>query len=197
MLVKIAKKLGFDGFRSLRVALAEHNRVPLAKVRQGLSGHSTVRAIAEKALRASLKALEEGFSLIPFDELERAAQWLYSAWQRDFYGVGGSAQVARDAACKFLRIGLRASTFDDSLMMLMSASLLQVDPFFQIMRGSGTPSNPGPSTTLDTPVSMSWFGPSNTNALSIDAPGSKSYMRNTRKIFARAPSTMFGVGIAK
>ena len=33
--------------------------------------------------------------------------------------------MARDAACKFLRIGLRASVFDDGLMMLMSASLLQ------------------------------------------------------------------------
>ena len=54
-----------------------------------------------------------------------AAQWLYAARQRDFYGLGGSAQVARDAACKFLRIGLRGSAFDDGLMMLMSASLLQ------------------------------------------------------------------------
>jgi len=33
--------------------------------------------------------------------------------------------VARDAACKFLRIGVRASVFDDGSMMLMSASLLQ------------------------------------------------------------------------
>jgi DNA-binding MurR/RpiR family transcriptional regulator len=33
--------------------------------------------------------------------------------------------VARDAACKFLRIGIRASVFDDGCMMAMSASLLQ------------------------------------------------------------------------
>ena len=40
-------------------------------------------------------------------------------------GVGGSAQVARDAAFKFLRIGVRVSVFDDSQMMLMSACLLE------------------------------------------------------------------------
>jgi RpiR family transcriptional regulator, repressor of rpiB and als operon len=125
MVVKIAKKLGFDGFRSLRAALAEHNRVPQARARQELSDQRTTRGLAEKARGASIKALEQGFSLLSFEYLEQAAQWLYAARQRDFYGLGGSAQVARDAACKFLRIGLRASAFDDALMMLMSASLLQ------------------------------------------------------------------------
>jgi DNA-binding MurR/RpiR family transcriptional regulator len=37
MVVKLAKKLSFDGFRSLRAALAEHNRLPLAEIRQELS----------------------------------------------------------------------------------------------------------------------------------------------------------------
>jgi RpiR family transcriptional regulator, repressor of rpiB and als operon len=125
MVVKIAKKLGFDGFRSLRAALAKHNRLPLAKARQELSDQPSVRALAEKTRGASLKALEEVFSLISFENLAQAAQWFHTARQRDFYGLGGSAQVARDAACKFLRIGLRSSAFDDGLMMLMSASLLQ------------------------------------------------------------------------
>jgi Helix-turn-helix domain, rpiR family len=125
MLVKIAKKLGFDGFVSLRTALSEHNRRPLMKVRRELDGPPTVHTLAEKAREASLNALENIFSLISFEGLERAAQWLCAAHQRDFYGLGGSAQVARDAACKFLRIGVRASTFEDGAMMLMSASLLQ------------------------------------------------------------------------
>ena len=125
MVVKIAKKLGFGGFRSLRAALAKHNRLPLAKARQELSDQPTVRELAEKARGASLKALEELFSLVSCENLGQAAHWLYTARQRDFYGLGGSAQVARDAVCKFLRIGLRGSAFDDGLMMLMSASLLQ------------------------------------------------------------------------
>jgi RpiR family transcriptional regulator, repressor of rpiB and als operon len=125
MLVKIAKKLGFDGFRSLRTAVAKESRLPLAKACQELSDQSTPRALVEKARGASLKALEEAFSLVSFEDLERAARWLLAARQRDFYGLGSSAQVARDAACKFLRIGLRASAFDDGLLMLMSASLLQ------------------------------------------------------------------------
>jgi DNA-binding MurR/RpiR family transcriptional regulator len=70
MLVKIAKKLGFDGFRSLRAALAKQHQLPLAKARQELIDHPTARALAEKARGASLKALEEAFSLIHFETLE-------------------------------------------------------------------------------------------------------------------------------
>ena len=55
---------------------------------------------------------------------ERAADMIFHARQRDFYGIGGSAQIARDVAHKFLRIGVRTSVFDDAHMMLMSAALL-------------------------------------------------------------------------
>ena len=53
------------------------------------------------------------------------AQSVCAARQRDFYGAGGSAQEARDAAYNFLRIGIGASAFEDGCMMLMSAALLQ------------------------------------------------------------------------
>jgi hypothetical protein len=49
-----------------------------------LIDHPTARALAEKARGASLKALEEAFSLIHFETLELAAQWFQAARQRDF-----------------------------------------------------------------------------------------------------------------
>ena len=54
----------------------------------------------------------------------RAADLIFNARQRDLYGIGGSAQIARDVSHKFLRIGVRTSVFDDAHMMLMSAALL-------------------------------------------------------------------------
>lgn len=125
MVTKLAKKLGFDGFRSLRAALADYNRLPIAEIRQELCGYPTMPDIVEKIVRTLIKALEETSSSLSLESLERATQCFCSARQRDFYGAGGAAQVARDAACKFLRIGIRTSVFDDGCMMSMSASLLQ------------------------------------------------------------------------
>ena len=98
MVIKVAKKLGFDGFRSLRAALVERNRLPLDKVREELTGQPSAGALAKRVCRASVQALQSTFAALSAEGLERAARWLCAARQRDFYGVGGSAQVARDAA---------------------------------------------------------------------------------------------------
>ena len=74
--------------------------------------------------RASMQALEETLAIADVEAFERAAKFIHGAQQRDLYGVGGSAQIARDVSHKFLRIGVRISVFDDAHMTAMSASLL-------------------------------------------------------------------------
>jgi DNA-binding MurR/RpiR family transcriptional regulator len=125
LIVKIAKKLGFEGFRQLREALAEHNRLAQADLREELCVAEGACARLQKVLRASVLALEQGLASVSPEALERAADCLHAARQRDFYGEGGSGRVARDAAHRFLRIGVRASVFDDGQQMLMSAALLR------------------------------------------------------------------------
>ena len=125
LIVKIAKKLGFNGFRQLREALGEHNRLARTDLREELCVAEGACARLQKVLRASVRALEQGLARVSPEAMERAADCLYAARQRDFYGEGGSGQVARDAAHQFLRIGVRASVFDDGQLMLMSAALLR------------------------------------------------------------------------
>jgi DNA-binding MurR/RpiR family transcriptional regulator len=124
MVVKIAKKLGFSGYRDFRQNVATYTRLQAAEMREDLSPEDTGREIVNKVFRASMQALEETLAIVDIDAFERAAQYVHEARQRDFYGVGGSAQIARDVSHKFLRIGVRASVFDDAHMMAMSASLL-------------------------------------------------------------------------
>lgn len=127
MVVKITKKLGFSGYRDFRTAVSQYNRQPTAEMHQELSVDDTSQEIVQKVFRTSIHALEETLAILDMQAFDRAADWIHKARQRDFYGVGGSAQIARDVAHKFLRIGVRASVFDDSHMMLMSASLLGED----------------------------------------------------------------------
>lgn len=127
MVVKITKKLGFGGYRDFRSAVSSYNRLPTAEMHQELSVEDSSREIIQKVFRTSIHALEETLAILDVDGFDRAADILAKAGQRDFYGVGGSAQIARDVAHKFLRIGVRANVHDDSHMMLMSASLLRPD----------------------------------------------------------------------
>lgn len=124
MVVKITKKLGFAGYRDFRTAVSRYNRQPTAEMHQELSLEDTSTEIVQKVFRTAIHALEETLAIMDIAAFDRAADLIHGARQRDFYGVGGSAQIARDVAHKFLRIGVRASVVDDAHMMLMSAALL-------------------------------------------------------------------------
>lgn len=138
MIVKIAKKLGFHGFRDFRAGLVEYNNSDVANLYSEISPDDSSAKVIQKVFRTSMQALEETIAILDIDAFDRAADILHRARQRDFYGIGGSAQIARDVAHKFLRIGLRASIFDDSHMMLMSAALLKPDDAVLAFSHSGT-----------------------------------------------------------
>ena len=124
MVVKVAKKLGFSGFREFRQGLVEYYRSDTAALHSEISEQDSASEIVQKVFRTAMQALEETFAILDLVAFERAVDYLHRAKQRDFYGLGGSAQIARDVAHKFLRIGIRASVFDDAHMMMMSAALL-------------------------------------------------------------------------
>jgi DNA-binding MurR/RpiR family transcriptional regulator len=124
MVVKTAKKLGYDGFRELRAALTEYKGQSTVDLHEEVMPDDRAETILRKVFRTSIQALEETLAILDVRAFERAADLLHKGRQRDLYGLGGSAQIARDVAHKFLRIGLRCTAFDDTHMMAMSASLL-------------------------------------------------------------------------
>lgn len=127
MVVKVAKKLGFDGFRDFRQGLVDYYRSDTAGLHAEIGETDTAGEIVQKVFRTAMQALEETFAILDLEAFDRAADYLARAKQRDFYGLGGSAQIARDVSHKFLRIGIRTSVFDDAHMMMMSAALLCPD----------------------------------------------------------------------
>jgi RpiR family transcriptional regulator, repressor of rpiB and als operon len=127
MVVKVAKKLGFGGFREFRQGLVDYYKSDTAALHSEIAADDTAGEIVQKVFRTAMQALEETFAILDLAAFERAADYLHRARQRDFYGLGGSAQIARDVSHKFLRIGIRASVFDDAHMMMMSAALLTHD----------------------------------------------------------------------
>ena len=138
MVVKVAKKLGFAGFREFRQGLVDYYKSDSAALHSEISEQDGSGEIVQKVFRTAMQALEETFAILDLAAFDRAVDYLHRARQRDFYGLGGSAQIARDVAHKFLRIGIRASVFDDAHMMMMSAALLGRDDVVVAFSHSGT-----------------------------------------------------------
>jgi RpiR family transcriptional regulator, repressor of rpiB and als operon len=125
MVVKTAKRLGFAGFRELRSALSAYKQLPNVDLHEDLGPDDSAEVIVQKVFRTAIQALEETLAILDMKGFRLAADLIHKAKHLDFYGLGGSAQIARDVAHKFLRIGVRASVVDDTHMMAMSASLLK------------------------------------------------------------------------
>lgn len=138
MVVKVAKKLGFAGFREFRQGLVDYYNSDTAALHSEIGPQDTAGQIVQKVFRTAMQALEETFAILDLEAFERAANYLHRARQRDFYGLGGSAQIARDVSHKFLRIGIRTSVFDDAHMMMMSAALLGPDDVAVAFSHSGS-----------------------------------------------------------
>jgi RpiR family transcriptional regulator, repressor of rpiB and als operon len=138
MVVKVAKKLGFAGFREFRQGLIGYYGSDTAMLHSEISVDDTAGQVVQKVFRTAMQAIEETFAILDLEAFERAADYLHRAKQRDLYGLGGSAQIARDVNHKFLRIGLRTSVFDDAHMMMMSASLLTPDDVAVAFSHSGS-----------------------------------------------------------
>lgn len=137
LVVKTAKKLGFKGFKELKCAILGYRSLASASLYDEISAEDDTATVVAKVFRTSIQALEETRAIIDIAKIEETAKMLAGAKKIDFYGVGGSAQIARDIAHKFLRIGRRISVHDDPHMMLMSASVLDADDAVVAISHSG------------------------------------------------------------
>ncbi len=138
MVVKVAKKLGFSGFRAFRQGLLDYYGSDTAGLHSEVTTQDTAAQIVQKVFRTAKQAIEETLAILDLAAFERATEILHRSRLRDFYGLGGSAQIARDISHKFLRIGLRSAVYDDTHMMMMSASLLGQGDVVMAVSHSGT-----------------------------------------------------------
>ena len=136
LVVKVAKSLGFSGFRELRRQLTDSfTKNPLDTIE--LSNQDTVQDLVDKVFNISLQTISEGKAILDSNVISEAAKCFFNAKNRDLYAAGGSNTICDDIAHKFLRIGIRCNTYRDIHLMMMSASLLTKDDVILVVSHSG------------------------------------------------------------
>ncbi len=137
MVVKLAKKLNFSGFREFRSSLIYYNYSEVASLHAEIEPDDSSEQLLEKVFKTSIQAIEETISILDVSEFNRAADILFKARHINLYAVGGSATIARDLAHKLLKIGIKSTVYDDAHTMLMSAAILSDDDAVVAISHSG------------------------------------------------------------
>ena len=137
---RFCRTLGCEGFRDFRIRLAQSVAVSL----QYLGGASRTDSEADRLVTQVFGALVDGLNLarsqLDGAALEKAIGILAAARRICFLGVGGgSANVAREGANRFFRLGIPAEAHADGYFQRMLASTLSQGDVVVAISASGQP----------------------------------------------------------
>lgn len=129
---RFCRSLGFDGYASLRVAIA--TETGRAEAQNGPEWHTDIGRpiqpddplgrVAGHVLSAEMTALQDTAQSLDVSAVERVAEAIGSARRVDLYGVGGSGLVVGDLHMSLHRIGVPAWVWNEVHGALASAALL-------------------------------------------------------------------------
>ncbi|WP_018921987.1 MurR/RpiR family transcriptional regulator [Salsuginibacillus kocurii] len=122
--VRFCKKLGYKGFQDLKINLAREIIKPEQHIHEVIDPHDEVVTIKKKIFQSNIQALYDSMEICSDEELEQAIQVISKANTIEFYGAGGSGNVALDAQHKFLKVGIKCFAYTDANLQAMSASVL-------------------------------------------------------------------------
>lgn len=122
--VKLCKRVGYRGFKELKIGLAQDmpNYYPFAH--HEISSRDKIVSVKDKIFAANMAALSDTLRTLDDGQLVEAVDCLADANRIDFYGLGASSTVARYAEMKFSSIGKVAVSSVDFHTQVTMASLL-------------------------------------------------------------------------
>ena len=121
---RFAKKIGFDSFQDLKLAIHSTEKFKSDNFFSELSPEDSYKDILAKNFTSNISSLNATLQLIESETLDKVMNILLSAKTCGFFGLGGSNAVALIAYHKFLRMPLQTVYHQDFHYQQMLASKL-------------------------------------------------------------------------
>ncbi|AMO82871.1 MAG: SIS domain-containing protein [Hafnia sp.] len=137
LVVKVAKKIGYSGFRELRRALVAYFASLPYEKEEEITEQDNLNTVLDKVFSNSIQALKEAQAVADTQVINAAAALIYKAKHVVLLGVGGSSSVCEDFEHKLLRIGVHSHTYSDFHLMLMVACQLTEEDVVIVISQSG------------------------------------------------------------
>jgi DNA-binding MurR/RpiR family transcriptional regulator len=98
----------------LKESIIKGANIPIKK-------HDSIKEIISKVSNFNAKSIIDSRDINDSKLIEEVVRLMQEAKKIDFYGVGPSNLVAKDAALKCLRLGIESSAYDNELEMFINA----------------------------------------------------------------------------
>ncbi|MCD7756329.1 MAG: MurR/RpiR family transcriptional regulator [Firmicutes bacterium] len=123
---RLCRKLGIDSYTSFRMMLsAAQNQYKHQDILRGnrapVSRYDSVGEVLEKVSQQNAASILDTSHIVDGATLETVVSLMAAAKRIDFYGVGPSNVVAKDAQFKCMRLKIPSTAFSDRVSMLIQA----------------------------------------------------------------------------
>jgi len=118
---RFAKELNFDGYKEFKTQLGKDSLPSVTGFFQAITSSDSDEDIIDKVFRGNITSLEDTLKIVDHDELLRVARTLAISERIVFLGIGGSGNIARDAALRMSQLDIQAEAHSDSYEMLIQA----------------------------------------------------------------------------
>lgn len=119
---RFCRSLDCSGFPDFKLKLAQCLATGTPYVNRNVEPNDGAQQYSDKIINATLTALTDAQNHINPEQIDKAVLSLQSARKIEFYGLGGSGAVAKDAVHKFFRLNIPVGAQTDMLMQRMSAA---------------------------------------------------------------------------
>lgn len=123
---RLLKKMGIDSYTDFRLGmqsyLASYESLNIIESAQSpVDEYDTLEDIIKKVSNQNAKSIIDTANSSSKDTIDKVVGLMMEAKRIDFYGVGPSNLVAKDAYYKCLRLSIPASAHEDRISMLINA----------------------------------------------------------------------------
>jgi DNA-binding MurR/RpiR family transcriptional regulator len=121
---RFCRRMGFDGYRQIKIALAREWGTPSTLVYVEPLPDDTLASVAQRIFAANIQALHDIQRSLDLDVLDQVVEAIMGARRVDLYSAGGAGIAARELHFKCMHLGINANAFLDSQMQVMSGASL-------------------------------------------------------------------------
>jgi RpiR family carbohydrate utilization transcriptional regulator len=125
--MRFCAAIGFDGFRSFKIALAQAIALGLPVTHSAIGRDDTTADVAEKVFNHTISSLDRARRHLDVVAVERAIELLTHAGRLLFIGFGASGIIAQDAQQKFPIFGVPCDAPVDYHQQFIAASMSSPD----------------------------------------------------------------------
>lgn len=123
--IRLCKAIGYHGFQDFKINVARGATEPRRQIHEEISDSDDVPAIISKVMNANIKAVSDTMNFLDPQQMQLAVDAIAATSRLEFYGLGGSGVVAKDAQHMFFKyIDGACIAYSDPHMQAMSASTM-------------------------------------------------------------------------